>query len=69
MPKKKLPASTNTSFNDSYRELQSIIEWFEQEDVNLDEGMKKFAEASKLIKELKTYLQTMENTIKELHQD
>ncbi len=71
MPKKTPILNTNesTTFNHSYEKLQTIIAWFEQEDLDLDEGMKKFVEGSKLIKELKTYLQTMENRIQEINQE
>lgn len=57
---------TSSSFNKQYKQLQTIVAWFEQEDIDLEEGVKKFEEGSKLVKELKNYLETMENKIKEL---
>jgi exodeoxyribonuclease VII small subunit len=42
------------------------VEWFEQEEIDLEEGIKKFEEGSKLVKELKEYLEKVENKIKEL---
>lgn len=54
------------NFKKSYQELQNIVEWFEQEEIDLEEGIKKFEEGSKLVKELKEYLDKVENKIKEL---
>jgi len=60
--------STDKKFNfaKSYQDLQKIVEWFEKEDVDLEEGIKKFEDGSKIVKELKDYLDKMENKIKEL---
>jgi exodeoxyribonuclease VII small subunit len=60
MPEKKF------NFTKSYEELQKITEWFEKEDVDLEEGLEKFEEGAKLVKGLKDYLSKMENKIKEL---
>lgn len=54
------------NFNRAYQDLQKIVEWFEQEDIDLEEGIKKFEEGSELTRQLKEYLQTMDNKIKEL---
>lgn len=56
----------NFNFKKSYQELQNIVEWFEQEEIDLEEGIKKFEEGSKLVKELKEYLEKVENKIREL---
>lgn len=63
MPKIK---ESKIDFKKSYADLQNIVTWFEQEDIDLEEGIKKYEEGSKLVKELKQYLQTVENKIKEL---
>lgn len=55
-----------TNFSKEYEALQKIVAWFEREDVDLEEGIKKFEEGMKLVKDLKTYLSTMEIKIKEL---
>lgn len=55
-----------TNFSKEYEALQKIVAWFEREDVDLEEGIKKFEEGMKLVKDLKTYLNTMEIKIKEL---
>lgn len=54
------------NFSKSYAELQKIVEWFEQPDVDLEEGIKKFETGLTLTKEMKEYLNKMENKIKEL---
>jgi len=54
------------NFAKSYSDLQKITEWFEREDVDLEEGIKKFEEGSALVKQLKDYLDKMENKIREL---
>jgi exodeoxyribonuclease VII small subunit len=57
------------NFTKSYQELQHIVEWFEKEDIDLEEGIKKFEEGSVLVKELKEYLETMEHKIKDLKKE
>lgn len=54
------------NFAKSYAELQKIVAWFEKEEVDLEEGIKKFEQGAELVKELKEYLDTMDNKIKEL---
>ncbi len=54
------------NFNTSYQDLQKIVAWFEKEEFDLEEGIEKFKEGTRLVKELKAYLDTMENTISEL---
>jgi len=55
------------NFNKAYQEMQQIVEWFEKDEIDLEEGIKKFEEGSGLVKEMKKYLDTMEHTIKELN--
>ncbi len=57
------------NFSQSYKKLQTIVEWFEKEDVDLEEGIKKFEEGIDLVKEMKDYLGKMENKIKELKKE
>lgn len=63
MPKAK---EQKFNFKQSYANLQGIMTWFEQEDIDLEEGVKKYEEGSKLVKDLKQYLETVENKITEL---
>jgi len=53
-------------FSKDYAKLQEIVRWFEKEDFDLEEGVKKFEEGMILVKNMKKYLNTMENKIKEL---
>lgn len=53
-------------FSKSYQELQKIVKWFEKEEIDLEEGIKKFEDGSEIVKNLKEYLDKMENKIKEL---
>lgn len=61
-----MSADKKFNFSKSYQELQKIVEWFEKEEVDLEEGIEKFEEGSKIVKDLKGYLEKMENKIKEL---
>ena len=60
MPKEKF------NFAQSYKKLQTLVEWFEKSDVDLEEGIGKFEEGIELVKEMKDYLNKMENKIKEI---
>jgi len=60
MPEKKF------NFAKSYADLQKIVEWFEGDDVDLEEGIEKFEGGMKLVKEMKEYLNRVENKIKEI---
>jgi len=62
MPK----TSEKNNFAKNYAELQKIVEWFEKDEIDLEEGIDKFEHGAKLVKELKIYLEKMENKIKEL---
>lgn len=63
-----MPKIKNQKFNfkQSYAELQKIVEWFEREDIDLEEGIKKFEEGGALVKELKKYLENVEHKIEEI---
>lgn len=45
-------------------ELNTVLEWFEQDDIDVDKAIEKHAEAEKLIMELRTYLEATEQKIK-----
>lgn len=69
MSKKPMTKETKKiDFIKDYSALQKIVEWFERDDIDLEEGIKHFEEGMRLVKGLKTYLATMEITIKELKQ-
>jgi exodeoxyribonuclease VII small subunit len=47
-------------------ELAKIIDWFESDQVNLDEAVAKYEKALKLITEIETYLKTAQNKVKKI---
>jgi exodeoxyribonuclease VII small subunit len=57
MPTKK------TTFAEAFAELEAITEWFETQNVDLDEGVKKFERGLELAKMLKGKLAEVENTV------
>lgn len=61
-----MTAKEKFNFVKSYGNLQKIVDWFNKEDVDLEEGIKKFEEGTMLVQDLKDYLGKMENKIKEL---
>ncbi len=65
MPKKKAEKA-DIDFAKSFKELESIAEWFEQGEPDLDEGLKRYERASELAKSLKDKLDEAENRIKEM---
>lgn len=44
-------------------ELDDLLAWFDQPDIDLDEALKRFDDGVKLTEELKTRLQNLENKI------
>ncbi|MFH2232037.1 MAG: exodeoxyribonuclease VII small subunit [Patescibacteria group bacterium] len=49
-----------------FEEIESIAEWFEQGDGDLDQGLKKFERAMTIADALKKRLDEAENAIKEI---
>lgn len=64
-----MSAEKKFNFAKAHADLQKIVGWFEKEEVDLEEGIKKFEEGIKLVKEMKEYLNTMENKIRELKKE
>ncbi len=44
-------------------ELNDLVEWFESDEVNLDEAIDKYEQAARLIKEMEAYLVTVKNKV------
>lgn len=61
-----MTAEKKFNFSKSYAELQKIVEWFEKDKIDLEEGIGKFEEGVLVMKELKKYLDEMENKVKEI---
>ena len=67
MPEEK-PNIKNLS--DNLKKLSEITEWFEnQEDVDIEEGLKKVKEAAGLIKASKERLKAVENEFEEIKKE
>lgn len=49
--------------SEQLRELDELIAWFDQDDVDLDEALKKFDEGVKLTEKIEARLQKLENKI------
>ncbi len=56
------------SFDQSLQDLEDIVEWFESEDVDIDNAISKFEEGLKLSGDLKKRLEDAENKIENLRQ-
>ena len=62
--------SEKTNLTESLEKLNSIVEWFEQqEDVDVEAGLKKVREAATLIKSSKSRLAEIENEFKEIEKE
>lgn len=49
-------------------ELNELMEWFEQEDVDVEQALKKFEEADKLAKDIEKRLSSLDNDVNVLKQ-
>jgi exodeoxyribonuclease VII small subunit len=57
------PAKSSKSYGEMSDELDEIMLWFESGDVDLDEAVKKYEEALKLLDLMEDYLKTAQNKI------
>jgi len=65
---KEKPDTKN--LNNSLKRLSEITEWFDnQEEIDVEEGLKKVKEAAELIKASKERLKTIENEFKEIKKE
>jgi exodeoxyribonuclease VII small subunit len=58
--------SDDKSYRKMAEELEQITLWFESGDIDIDEAVKKYEEATKLLDEMEKYLKTAENKIKKI---
>lgn len=56
-------AKNDKPLSDQLKELDELIAWFDQDDFDLDEALKKFDEGAKLTSEIEARLQKLENKI------
>jgi len=54
------------SFAKAFEELETITEWFEKGEVDLDEGLKKFERGLELAKFCKNKLSEVENKVESI---
>lgn len=48
------------------QELATLVEWFESDQVNLDEATAKYEQALKIIAQMEAYLETAQNKVKKI---
>lgn len=53
----------NSAIESKLKELDELLEWFESDDVSVDDALKQFEKAQKLAKELRQQLKEAKNTI------
>lgn len=54
------------SYRQMVQELDEILLWFESEDVDLDEAIAKYQQATKIITQMEDYLKTAEIKIRKI---
>lgn len=54
------------TFANAFKELEELTAWFEEEEVELDEGMKKFERGLELAEVCKKKLEEVENSVEKL---
>lgn len=61
-----MASSKKTDFSDSFKELEKIVQTFEQGNIDLDKGLEEFERGLKLAEQLKKKLTQTENKIIEI---
>ena len=59
-------SKNDQSFAQKMKELESIVEWFDGAEVDLDKAVEKFERGTSLAKELKADISQIENKVKVL---
>ena len=57
------------NFASAMERLNEINEWFQQEDIDLDEGLKKLKEGKELIRQCREKLKNVENEFLDIKKD
>jgi len=57
------------NFTKAYQELEEINEWFQQEDIDLDEGLNKYRRGLELIKKCRDRLKDAENQFHDIKKE
>ncbi len=58
-----MSASKNQNIATKLAELESLLEWFESDELNIEDAIKKYEEALKLSNELEIQLKAAKNQI------
>lgn len=61
--------NTTFDFAKAINEIEEINQWFQSEDINLDEGLAKFRRGLELIKKCRTRLKQAENEFTEIKKE
>lgn len=61
-------ANTERDFGAKLTELEKITEWFESDEVDLNEALQKFERGMELADQLKKELETVENRVEKIKQ-
>jgi len=56
-------------FSDAIKELEEISLWFQNEEIDLDEGLAKFKRGAALIKKCREHLKEVENQFTEVKKE
>ncbi len=54
------------NFTDAYKELEKINDWFQSEDIDLDEALKKYERGMELVKQCRQRLKEAENKFEQV---
>lgn len=54
------------NFSEAFQEIEEINEWFQGEDIDLDEALQKYERGMELIKKCKERLKQAENKFEEI---
>lgn len=62
----RMPAKPKATFAKAFQELEAITQWFERDDVDLEEGIAKFERGMHLASDLRERLQSAEVKIEQI---
>lgn len=66
MKKQENSPKNSTDLNAKIKELEALSSYFEQQDIDLDQGIAKYEAGMKLVQEMKGMLESYELRIKEI---
>lgn len=56
------------NFTESYKEIEEINEWFQGEDIDLDEALKKYERGMELVEKCRERLRETENRFEQIRE-